>query len=1297
MLAILVFSQLSSLIVETGSLKNFLLWEEPNSAYDNWISHVAEGIASNNYNLYAPYDKQTNGFGNFQVPTTDDLSNWETITDAFLMHEWDTAQSLIEQFGYPYQVVQFNDTDSGRTYFMMREVPNDQYFDDNGTIDPYDDEWGAFHFGWGLYIYNPESTRPIIITVPHPGDDYPTPAIGYETFQLWNARFLLIAGAGREVRWTNIPPYTNAKSLSDPTRVANHPFNKSYQLFADQIRSIHNMREFSVQIHTYDWNRHVGYSSVQISAGNGRTCPNLPIRDLSNLKHDLINQGSHLMIPANTYGTHEDVYLNDYYAVYYNVHDFTFEDGENSYAVNNSISLPGAEGNQPMLYTLSGWNDYDSYDPFFHVEMDELPNSYDETVNNHKWFYGWTEMERRWDYSNLFGNFIRYYSRWWQDLDSVLDEMFVMNDGTNPTDPSNLVVHSQSLNHITLRWNRSFAYDFDSYEILYGTQPIDLGGYQTFSRANNNLLASQACEQINVTGLTNSNLYYFKIRALDKNGNYSVLSNEVMTRPAPANVTSMTAYGMDNTVRVYWQVSGQTNNLGFSVYRKVGDGDYQLRDSYLTNPALVNATANSFEWWDTLVSNETYYTYMISATNTENMEFMHNFPSSCSPRTIHSIFIKNSSESLVDSITFSNNPYASDGQDTYYDVSKPTPSGNTYVWNAFWQQYWGSSGTHLAREIKGAFNPDSQLKTWVMRVRSDQIGVSLKIEASDTFTRAEKLYLYDSGAGAWHDLLSGPYYFTVANANTRTMTLYWGNMQPTVTHGVQPNRIYQGATSASFYWSTQYNFLVDHFDISIQNETDSLWVSSNMPFDATSYTFNLPNDVDMPGCKFVVDAYAIDGVHSRFYSPFTFGMVPAMTLLFNEGGWLMRSNVINSGTYTVAGVYGNAAEAFVLDYEGNWMSQTPYDFGTGYWVNNPESAFFSSNLSVQRDSLSFAIYNGWNLIANPHVCSYKVKDLLFWINGLRYKFGELFSQELVSSGVYVYRNGKYELTHQIEAHESFLLKYYGSNQNQALITFVPYYDGPAINTQIPLWQLDVSATQDTYDADGLIIGANVLSTDNYDFRFDQPEPIEKPFSSVRMYLDRSAESDSTFMEQKLHREFREIWSGAAEETKIWDFKVEVPSSSPIDFSFDQSLVPENYTITFVIEGSGHHLYNGNNFTWTPPTEGTYTGQIIVRNYPLGVSDNVIPALSGLKIYPNPFNPLTNIAFYMGKEDKISLDIYNIRGQKVHSLYNGRLKAGQHSLQWDGKDDNKRGVATGIYFVRIQTPAKTHVMKMMLLK
>jgi len=68
-LILLLLCPLFAVIEETASLKNFLFGIEVNTAYDNWVSHLSEGIAYPNYNTYAPYDRQTNGFGAFITPS----------------------------------------------------------------------------------------------------------------------------------------------------------------------------------------------------------------------------------------------------------------------------------------------------------------------------------------------------------------------------------------------------------------------------------------------------------------------------------------------------------------------------------------------------------------------------------------------------------------------------------------------------------------------------------------------------------------------------------------------------------------------------------------------------------------------------------------------------------------------------------------------------------------------------------------------------------------------------------------------------------------------------------------------------------------------------------------------------------------------------------------------------------------------------------------------------------------------------------------------------------------------------
>ncbi len=102
------------------------------------------------------------------------------------------------------------------------------------------------------------------------------------------------------------------------------------------------------------------------------------------------------------------------------------------------------------------------------------------------------------------------------------------------------------------------------------------------------------------------------------------------------------------------------------------------------------------------------------------------------------------------------------------------------------------------------------------------------------------------------------------------------------------------------------------------------------------------------------------------------------------------------------------------------------------------------------------------------------------------------------------------------------------------------------------------------------------------------------------------------------------------------------------------------------------------------------------------NDILIPVRTELTgNYPNPFNPTTNIKFSLKADSKVSLSIYNIRGQKVKTLVKDNMLAGWHSIVWNGKDDNGKSVSSGVYFSRFDAADDdgdyTSIKKMILLK
>jgi len=86
-------------------------------------------------------------------------------------------------------------------------------------------------------------------------------------------------------------------------------------------------------------------------------------------------------------------------------------------------------------------------------------------------------------------------------------------------------------------------------------------------------------------------------------------------------------------------------------------------------------------------------------------------------------------------------------------------------------------------------------------------------------------------------------------------------------------------------------------------------------------------------------------------------------------------------------------------------------------------------------------------------------------------------------------------------------------------------------------------------------------------------------------------------------------------------------------------------------------------------------------------------------YPNPFNPTTTIEFYNPETAPAdaTVEVFNIIGQRVKTIFDGPALPGVNRVIWDGKDDNEHSVATGIYFYRLKTDRITDTKKMMLLK
>ncbi len=113
----------------------------------------------------------------------------------------------------------------------------------------------------------------------------------------------------------------------------------------------------------------------------------------------------------------------------------------------------------------------------------------------------------------------------------------------------------------------------------------------------------------------------------------------------------------------------------------------------------------------------------------------------------------------------------------------------------------------------------------------------------------------------------------------------------------------------------------------------------------------------------------------------------------------------------------------------------------------------------------------------------------------------------------------------------------------------------------------------------------------------------------------------------------------------------------------------NYTFTLIVDDG--QLYS------EPDT-------VVVSVIPFGIDDEILYPLSSYisENYPNPFNQSTTIKYALMENSKISIEIYNIRGQKIKTLIDSKMKYGPHSILWNGKDEKGKAVPSGVYFYKM---------------
>jgi hypothetical protein len=161
------------------------------------------------------------------------------------------------------------------------------------------------------------------------------------------------------------------------------------------------------------------------------------------------------------------------------------------------------------------------------------------------------------------------------------------------------------------------------------------------------------------------------------------------------------------------------------------------------------------------------------------------------------------------------------------------------------------------------------------------------------------------------------------------------------------------------------------------------------------------------------------------------------------------------------------------------------------------------------------------------------------------------------------------------------------------------------------------------------------------------------------------------------------------------------NSTPISNTGDHIVID---LVSFGSRGSVQIAFYGKDPSRDEATDyNLYIDNVKVTKNPASAIDdnylNEIPETFSLhQNYPNPFNPVTTISYALPKASDITIEVFNLLGQKVKTLINAaNQKAGAYNVVWNGKDQFGNQVSSGIYFYRIQAGDFIQAKKMVLMK
>ena len=370
------------------------------------------------------------------------------------------------------------------------------------------------------------------------------------------------------------------------------------------------------------------------------------------------------------------------------------------------------------------------------------------------------------------------------------------------------------------------------------------------------------------------------------------------------------------------------------------------------------------------------------------------------------------------------------------------------------------------------------------------------------------------------------------------------------------------------------------------------------------------------------------------------------------------------------GKSGTPADYFI-PYDGSNIFR--FSTGRAFWIIHNGSININQSIPAavlnEFAQAEVTIHSGWNMITSPfgHHISWeavkKANNITATIPLWRY---DRSNKRFVS---YTY----------LEPVEGF---YFYNPSSAKTILLVPYIDAfskPLVRQDM-VWDMEIELTSGETKATSASLGiATGASTELDQFDYRKPHTFA---NLADIYFERP-EWDKT------NNRFGSDIRPAIDGSEAWDFKVYIPQKVESRLTFPGlSTIPEDYDVYLIDKTrlTFQNLREDNVYDFISTTELSNFEIIIGETQ--AVEDklqSIIPLTYSLgRNYPNPFNPATTIPLTLPEQSDVTLNVFNILGQEVVTLFKGSLNPGRHYFVWNGTNQAGAHMPSGIYIYQLTT-------------